>query len=128
MSRQRPERVKVGPHWWDIKWGHAAWRDGVATGVIDDSGALGFSHSDLGIIYINTHFGDGDMRMSDSQIKATLLHEILHCCIKVGGCSITNVKRTDIDLEEWVVSTMEPFLFGALLDNPDVFAWISSVE
>lgn len=71
-------------------------------------------------IWINTD------SVAVEEIKDTLLHEILHCCIAASGLNwlLPRTKRQDI--EEAYVSVLTFPLANVLRDNPAVTAYLFS--
>jgi hypothetical protein len=108
--------VRIGPHEYTIYWSDEHWErlrireDGLGH-------LMGRTAHHLGEIYIKPG-------MSPSQLRDTLLHEIMHCIYSSGlGINLSNIRHVD-DLDEYLVSTVTPWLLGVLRDNPDVLAYL----
>ena len=59
-----------------------------------------------------------DPNQAPSQVRETLLHELLHACSQEAGMDETQ--------EEQTVNAQAPRLLAALRDNPDLVAWLTS--
>jgi Zn-dependent peptidase ImmA (M78 family) len=57
--------------------------------------------------------------MGADQERETFFHEVLHACIDQ-----TNLRSTDSEKEEKVVSALSPVLFGFIRDNPRAVAYL----
>lgn len=112
MSKTRPPaRVQVGPYRLDVAVSnrrlaehsvHRGDRPDALDGGCDLSG---------GRILIRE-------RLGRDAFADTLLHEVLHACLAITGCSL------DVDAEEQVVLPLAPLLFDTLRRNPDLAAYL----
>jgi hypothetical protein len=74
------------------------------------------------------HTLDIHIRLSqDVQQQAdTLLHEIMHCCVELGGRLKTWADDADTDeVEEHAVARLCSPLLAVLVDNPSMLKWIT---
>lgn len=120
----RPEEVKIGPLTYRVVWDAAEIE---AASPESDHGTTwaAFSNHEHLVIGLNPDHADDANRHS-------LLHEILHCCLRMAGVWPDAYARTaasarrppDVDVEEHTISGLAGPLLGVLRDNPDVAAWL----
>lgn len=121
-----PKAITVGP------WTYTVTADAdeiakAADGNVPESGTWGaFSDHEWLTIGINPENASDVIRMS-------VLHEVLHCCLRISGAWPTQYARLlaeakhedhGVDMEEFVVSGISGVLLGVLRDNPDLMAWL----
>lgn len=114
----RPSKVVIGPHTYDILWGEASWKKHSTGNDENDIGQTLVRESKLLI-----HGWD----LSLSQAQDTLLHEILHAILRTWGWQGLDLGKGH-DLEEAVVSITTPLLLKVLQDNPKVYEWLVSTN
>lgn len=57
--------------------------------------------------------------------RETLLHEVIHQCLRVSGCDPdADAKAGVTDVEERAIKAMSGPLLGTLRDNPDLVAYL----
>lgn len=61
--------------------------------------------------------------ISESQLRDTLLHEIMHCCLHNLGIGFE-----DADKEEKLIQLLCPMLLATLQNNPDVEKYLMEKE
>lgn len=92
----------------------------------DDNQWTAFSNHDHLIIGINP-------LNHDDVNRVTLLHEIMHCCLRVGGVWPDAYSRVvasacgqthGVSVEEFTVTGMAHQLLVALQENPQLTAWL----
>ena len=107
----RPDRVHVGPHQYDLVYDkeainrYSVERGDPCVGQCDSS--------DLLIII--------DPEQAESQIRDTLLHEVLHACCDLIGLSCD----VDHDIEEKIILRLAPILLLVLRDNPELVTYLT---
>lgn len=72
-----------------------------------------------------------DGRHPQANLRATLLHEVLHAARYVTGAHLEEFAKhysKRYDLEERVITTLEHPLLGILRDNPDLVAFLTAGE
>lgn len=112
----RPSKVIIGPHTYDILWGEGSWK----------KYAKGSDDNDIGQTLVRENkllIKGWDLALSQAQ--DTLLHEILHAIFRTWGWSGLDFGKGH-DLEEAVVSVTTPHLLQVLRDNPKVYEWLVS--
>ena len=102
----RPRLVKISPYTWSVKWSRHEVLKHHPSG--DACGAC-----DMGSMSIAV-----DPGKHEDYARATLLHEILHACIRSSD------PRLDEDNEETVVAAMTGPLLSMLRDNPEVVDYL----
>lgn len=111
MNLTPPETVKIGSFSYAVK-------------VKKKLSALGRTRHRFGLIYLA-----GDQHVD--QARDTLLHELIHAAIWVGG-SMRMLGATDSDiadeLEENICRLLAPQLLGIIRDNPDLLAFLRGDE
>ena len=113
---RRPTRVKVLTMKYTIRWlNEDQW---YAERYPDD--ALGLTERDKALVSLRA-----DATANEESMRATLLHELLHCCTQATRLDkyITQVE----DPEEFFIGQMSPVLMSVLNDNPNVVAYLLSV-
>lgn len=113
---KRPTRVKVLTLTYDIRWlGEDQW---YAERYPDD--ALGLTERDKALVSLRA-----DSTVNEESMRATLLHELLHCCTQATRLDkyITQVD----DPEEFIIGQVSPVFLSVLSDNPNVVAYLLSV-
>jgi hypothetical protein len=123
----RPDRVRIGPLTYRIMWDAAEIE---AAAPNSDRGTMwaAFSNHERLIIGLNPDHAPDAQRHS-------LIHEILHCCLRMSGVwpdayarTAMSARRTDVDVEEHTVSGLAGPLLGVLRDNPEILAWLAGDE
>jgi hypothetical protein len=120
----RPETVKVGPLLYWVQWDSdlVKARSEGRTGPDEEWAA--FSDHERLVIGINPGHGPGAQRQS-------LLHEVLHCCLRMAGCwpdqyATVWVKAREVGPgpEEMTVSALAAPMVQVLGENPHLLAWL----
>jgi hypothetical protein len=122
----RPETVKVGPLLYRVLWdADEIKRHSDARAEEGGEWAAFSNHEDL-VIGINPAHHLHAQRHS-------LVHELLHCCLRLGGVwpdayarLWTRGKEYGPGVEEHTVSGMAGPLLGVLMDNPHVTEWLTA--
>lgn len=113
----RPNKVKVGPWTYTIKWmNDKEWLD---DGHNDNWG--GESDHEGTTIYMRI-----TERRGEGSLKETLLHEIQHCVWTVVALNHFPKPPKGDDIDEYVIASTTPVLYAALLDNPHVVKYLMS--
>lgn len=105
-----PDKVKVGPLTYDIK------NDSLAHMLAEyeqKAGLYGRCDNPKQALILSPDLAPG-------QLRATLVHEILHAVINVSGVSLGND-----DAEERAVAAIEMPLLGVIRDNPALIAYLT---
>lgn len=102
----RPKNIKVGPYTYDISFGKKK------TELSDNSELIGETNFQNLLIWIK--------RGKNVIERETLLHEIIHSIFAVSGVS----NKFSYDEEELIVSSISPYLFMVLLDNPNTLEFL----
>lgn len=102
----RPRLVKISPYTWSIKWSRHEVLKHHPSG--DACGACDMESMSIAV----------DPGKHEDYARATLLHEILHACIRSSD------PRLDEDNEEIVVAAMTGPLLSMLRDNPEVVDYL----
>lgn len=113
---KRPTSVKVLTIEYNIRWlDEDEWY-----GERMDPDALAMTERDKALVSMRA-----DGTAHEDSMRATLLHELLHCCTQATRLDryITQVD----DAEEFFIGQMSPVLMSLLNDNPDVVAYLLSV-
>jgi hypothetical protein len=77
-----------------------------------------------------------DPKSHPDQQRASLVHELLHCCLRFSGAwPNTYAKLTakagkdyDIPVEEFTVGATAYPLLSVLRDNPELLAWLTASD
>lgn len=114
---KRPSKVKVLTVTYDIHWlnedeWYAARLDGDAVGITE---------RDMASICMRA-----DSTANEDALRATLTHEIMHCCTQA---SRTDKFLTDVsDGEEFFIALIAPLFLHVLQANPKVTAYLLDVK
>jgi hypothetical protein len=130
--RERPSDVRIGPVRYAITWESEAIKS--ASDSADDRGDTGsngewiaYSDHEKMVIGLNPDHSDEYNRIS-------LVHEVLHCCLRIAGVwpntygrILAEARDRDegVPVEEFTISAQAPTLLGVLRDNPGVLAWLT---
>lgn len=102
----RPKTVKISPYLWSIKWSRQSVLSFHPNG--DACGACDMESMSIAV----------DPGKHEDYARATLLHEILHACIRSSDPTL------DDEHEETVVAAMTGPLLSMLRDNPDIVEYL----
>lgn len=111
-----PRYMKVGANTYSLRITKKAWKRLMATDVT--------AHESCGYTSINDHEIVIDPEMSETNVKSTVVHEVIHALLEDTG--VTWPLSEGIDQEETLCRILGPRLFAWLVDNPDLVAWIAS--
>lgn len=105
-----PKHVQVGPHRYRLVFDkHEADRRSLAEGEV----RLGeCDHRALTILV--------DPVQADTQVRDTVLHEVLHACMSLIGAS----EDVSEQVEERLVLRLAPVLLHLLRSNPRLLEWL----
>lgn len=107
-----PASVKIGPHRYRITFADAR-----TVRLIDDAtGSLGECDTKHGVITV-------DPDQSPTQLRDTVLHEILHAAMALIG--VTEDPGVDRDAEERIVLRLSPVLLELVRDKR-LTAWLQT--
>jgi hypothetical protein len=106
----RPTRVRVGPYFWTIRWSRKDVMRHAPTG--DACGVCDLPSMTIAI----------DPGPAEDYGRATLLHEILHACVRASDPTL------DDDHEETAVAAMTGPLLAFLRDNPDALEYLTETK
>ena len=95
-----PDKIKVGPHVYRVTYSAA----------VELCGNTQFEHNAIGIC----------SNQSPSQIRDTLCHEITHV--------ILETLKLDDEVKEQVCMVMGPGLLQVLVDNPELYPYLTTKE
>jgi len=86
----------------------------------------GWSHTATQTIALGTKaVRHGNRALGEDYRRETLLHEVLHCCLRVAGCDPDQDAAGKLeDVEERAVSAMSGPLLAAFRDNPELLAYL----
>ena len=104
----RPRTVKISPYTWSIKWSRHEVLKHHPNG--DACGACDMESMAIAI----------DPGKHEDYARATLLHEILHACIRGSDPTLED------EHEETAVASITGPLLAMLRDNPSVVAYLMS--
>lgn len=114
-----PERLRIGHVTYDVRRDQA---------FLDKEGArngeeyAGHSHAGRQVIVI------GEDLAVDYEAE-TLLHEVLHQCLRVAGADPDGDAAAGVkDVEERMVGTTAGVLLAALRDNPDLVVYLLGLD
>lgn len=117
QTPKRPSKVKVLTVTYDIHWltedeWYAARLDGDAVGITE---------RDMASIAMRA-----DSTANEDALKATLMHELMHCCTQAARVDkeLANVS----DGEEFFIAIISPLLLHVLQANPKVAAYLLDVK
>lgn len=118
-----PATVRIGAHVYAVRVDTEAVREwGLREHNTDRFG--GFSDAWVLEIVLADRYPD-DRPVQESQLRETLLHELIHQCLRPGDWDADRIARLrPAEREEYTVATLTPALFGALRDNPELAAWM----
>ena len=102
----RPKTVKISPYLWVIKWSRQSVLSFHPNG--DACGACDMQSMVIAV----------DPGKAEDYARATLLHEILHACIRSSDPTL------DDEHEETVVAAITGPLLSMLRDNPEVVDYL----
>jgi hypothetical protein len=112
MGGGQPHRVHVGPHLYDVIYD----KDAIYKLSVNH-GEQCVGHCDVLDLIITI-----DPDQADSQIRDTLLHEVLHACLDLIGIN----GDIDADTEEKLVRRLAPILLLVLRDNQQLVSYLTS--
>jgi len=102
----RPRAVKISPYTWSVKWSRHEVLKHHPNG--DACGACDMESMTIAV----------DPGKHEDYARVTLLHEILHACIRSSDPTL------DDEHEETAVAAISSPLLAALRDNPGVVAYL----
>lgn len=122
-----PDWIKVGPLVYSVQANVAVVRERSDASTADMDGEwAAYSDHDQLVIGLNPD-------QAPDAVRRDLLHEILHCCLRVSGAEpnqyatvVARAKGRDggLTVEEVMVSGATLPLLGVLRDNPDFVRWL----
>lgn len=119
-KEQRPTKIKVGARVYRIDWSAEGWIKALEDGAAEGRTVWArTNHPDL-LINVRNDLADYNQRCS-------LLHEILHCIYAISGADVRNavgLQDPEFDIEEYTICRLEEPLMAAMIDNPEVFAYL----
>lgn len=69
--------------------------------------------------------GQANAPMGADYRRETLLHEVVHCCLRAADCNPDRDAKAGVeDIEERAVAALTGPLLGVLRDHPDLVAWL----
>lgn len=118
-SPRRPRSVHLGPHTYAIKWRKERWTADPADDTERQTGEFRVGE---------THLLDNTIAVAldsaPTQVAATLIHEILHAALH--QTHVRHMAGWDDDVEEAIVTALEPKLLELFTRNPAAVAWLAS--
>ena len=103
----RPKTVKISPYLWVIKWSRQS-----VLSFHPNGDACGACDMESMVIAV-------DPGKAEDYARATLLHEILHACVRASDPNL------DDDQEEAAVAAITGPLLSTLRDNPDIVEYLT---
>ncbi len=90
----------------------------------------GWSHAPTQTIALgSTSVRNGNAPLGADYRRETVLHEIIHCCLRVTDCNPDRDAKAGVeDVEERAVSAMTGPLLAVLRDHPQLVAWLTANE
>ena len=88
----------------------------------------GWSHAPTQTIALGTRsVRHGNQPLGDDYKRETVLHEIVHCCLRVTDCIPDRDARAGVeDVEERAVAALTGPLLAVLRDHPELVAWLTA--
>lgn len=123
----RPDSLKVGAKTYRVHWSKKAWKNRLlstyeGTKRDKENEPSGVTHHITSQIWINPE-------QDAQEARATLVHELLHCCFWDSGQQVNDLYEhdpaADPDTEERVIMVLEPRLTSLLVDNPELLDYLS---
>jgi hypothetical protein len=102
----RPKQVKVGPHFYKVKFDKE---------LSLLSGKSGLCGADTQLILVDAELGK-------TITKDTLFHEVLHAAVSQTSVDMEEVWNDD--LEERLIYALSPIILGILRENPEFVQWL----
>jgi hypothetical protein len=110
-----PSRVHIGALTYDVRLVPAGTSMPEGMESSDGYDSLGMTNSNRTLILIRDQSGQ-----SRSQMRDTLLHEVLHGAVRVVDLHRQHIDLSDENDEERAVALLSTILLGVLRDNPDL--------
>lgn len=108
-----PTHIKVGAAVYRVRSSKKAWRRRLSKS--------GEAHTTRGATSVHKHTIWMDPSGAEALVRETLVHELLHALLDDSGCPIT----TDEENEETWIRALSPRLYAALVENPDLVAYLA---
>jgi hypothetical protein len=119
-----PSRIRVGHLTYEIREDDAAVAE---HGVRNHGDFAAWSHAPTQTIALATKAVSNQMPLGLDYRRETLLHEVLHCCLRAADCDPDRDAKAGVeDVEERAVAAMAGPLLAALQDNPALLQWLTS--
>ena len=123
-----PTRIRVGPLTYRVLWDAEEIRR-AGQDVPGDGSVSAYSNHRRAIIAL-------DPSEAPDVLRHSLLHEVLHCVLRLSGVwpdqhardHVHSREPASIDVEEFVVAATAGPLLGVLRDNPDLLAYLTADE
>ena len=95
--------------------------------VRECSDFAGWSHAATQTIALSTKaVRHGNQPIGDDYRRETVLHEVLHCCLRVTDCQPDRDAKAGVeDVEERAVAALAGPLLAVRRDHPDLVAWLT---
>ena len=96
--------------------------------VRECSDFAGWSHAPTQTIALGTRsVRQGNQPLGDDYKRETVLHEIVHCCLRVTDCNPDRDAKAGVeDVEERAVAALTGPLLAVLRDHPELVAWLTA--
>lgn len=126
----RPSRVRVGAVTYRIVTDPEAIKEASDASDAADRGGVWKAFSNHDRLLIGLPPGD-----ADDANRVSLLHELLHCCLRHSGAwpdmyarvlDSARDRNAGIDVEEFMVAGLTAPLLGVLRDNPNALRWLTA--
>jgi len=87
-----------------------------------------WSHAPTQTIALGTRaVRQGNQSFGDDYKRETVLHEIVHCCLRVTDCQPDRDAKAGVeDVEERALAALTGPLLAVLRDHPDLVAWLTA--
>jgi hypothetical protein len=119
-----PSRIRVGHLTYEVREDDAAVTE---HGVRNRGEYAGWSHTPSQQIVLATKSFTEHLPLALDYRRETLLHEVLHCCLRAADCDPDRDAKAGVeDVEERAVAAMAGPLLAALQDNPTLLSWLTS--
>jgi hypothetical protein len=112
-----PDRIRIGHLTYTVSADDAAVRE---HGVRNQGNYSGWSSAVRQVIALATvSTNDGNAPFGPDYRRETLLHEVIHSCLRAAACDPDEDAKAGVgDVEERAVAAMSGPLLAALRDNP----------
>jgi hypothetical protein len=120
-ERPLPTQVCIGHLTYELAMDQAA---AEKQSVRDSSSLAGFSSMSTQRLVLAQTNRHGEP-LAPGYVRDTLLHEVLHLCLRSSGCDPDGDARAGVsDIEERAVVAISGPLLGALRGNPELLAYL----